>query len=124
MIPRLSLLSYMNPFNQVPQLDAQIVYEQWQRGEVALVDVREKSEWELGHIEGIELIPLAQLQWRWSELDPDRKWVCVCRSGSRSHYAAALLRQAGIDASNLEGGMLDWKVRRLPITPPGIVEPH
>ena len=52
------------------------------------------------------------------------KWVCVCRSGSRSEYATALLRQAGLDIANMAGGMLDWQVNKLPITAPGIVESH
>ena len=67
---------------------------------------------------------MGQLPWKWRQLDPDKKWVCVCRSGNRSNYAAAMLRQAGIDAANLAGGMLDWKAQGLPITPPGIVERH
>jgi rhodanese-related sulfurtransferase len=118
----------MNPFRKgpslqdVPQVSAKRAHEAWQKGEVEFIDVREPSEWNLGHIEGIELIPLGQLQARWRELDPDKKWVCVCRSGNRSNYAALMLRQVGIDASNMAGGMLDWKAQKLPITPPGIVD--
>jgi rhodanese-related sulfurtransferase len=89
-----------------------------------MVDVREEDEWNLGHIEGIKWIPLGELPRRWSELDPDKKLVCVCRSGNRSNYAAAMLRQAGIDASNMSGGMLQWKQEKLPVTPPGIIESH
>ena len=107
---------------RVPQVDAQNAYDRWTKGEVRLVDVREPSEWHRGHVEGIEWIPMAQLPMRWRELDPESEWICVCRSGSRSNYAAAMLRQAGIDASNMAGGMLDWKARHLPMTSPGIVE--
>jgi rhodanese-related sulfurtransferase len=64
---------------------------------------------------------MGRLQLRWRELDPSRKLVVVCRSGSRSNYVAAMLRQVGIDAANLEGGMLSWQSEKLPITPPGIV---
>jgi rhodanese-related sulfurtransferase len=91
---------------------------------VRLLDVREPSEWALGHIEGAALIPMSQLGRRWRELDASVKWVCVCRSGSRSEYASALLRQAGLDIANMTGGMLDWKENKLPITPPGIVDSH
>jgi rhodanese-related sulfurtransferase len=112
----------MNPPEQVPQVDAKSAFELWQRGETCLVDVREQHEWDLGHVDGVELIPLGQLPWRWRELDPDKQWICVCRSGVRSNYAAAYLRQAGIEAANMAGGMLDWKDRNLPITSPGIVE--
>jgi rhodanese-related sulfurtransferase len=112
----------MNPMQNVPQVDAQATYDQWTNGEIEILDVREQDEWDLGHIEGAESIPLGQIQWRWRDLDKTKKWVCVCRSGGRSHYAAAMLRQVGIDMSNMSGGMLDWQERKLPITAPGIVE--
>ena len=113
-----------NPFADVPQVEATEVQEHFERGEVDLLDVREPEEWELGHIDGARSIPLGQLQARWREIDPARKVVVVCLSGQRSNYAAAMLRQAGIDAANLEGGMLAWQVDKLPITPPGIVAGH
>ena len=114
----------MNPTSRVPEVDVKSTYEQFQSGEVQLLDVREPSEWALGHIEGASLIPMSQLGSRWRELDASVKWVCVCRSGNRSEYASALLRQAGLDIANMKGGMLDWKENTLPITPPGIVESH
>ncbi len=114
----------MYPQNDVPQIDVHDIYEKWKQGEISLVDVREQSEYDLGHIEGIALIPLYQLQWRWRDLDKSRKWVFVCRMGERSYYAATLMKQAGLDAANMEGGMLAWKYEGLPITDPGIVEAH
>jgi len=93
----------MNPTSRVPEVDVKSTYEQFQSGEVRLLDVREPSEWALGHIEGAALIPMSQLGRRWRELDASVKWVCVCRSGSRSEYASALLRQAGLVVSVKEG---------------------
>ena len=117
-------MTYRDPFTDVPQLDVQAVHEMWRSGEVQIVDVREPYEWEMGHIEGVTTVPLDHLPYRWKELDPDKKWICVCRMGSRSQYAAALLRQAGIDAYNMYGGMFAWKQNDLPMTPPGIVAEH
>ncbi len=111
-------------FNNVPQIDVKSAHEEWKSGEVGFVDVREPSEWDLGHIDGIDWIPMGQLPMRWRELDPNKKWICVCRSGNRSNYAAAMLRGAGLDASNMRGGMLDWQAHKLPITHPGIIEAH
>jgi rhodanese-related sulfurtransferase len=113
-----------NPYDDVPQIDSRAAYDLLHKGEVNFLDVREQSEWDLGHVDGISFIPLGQLPWRWRELDPDKSWICVCLSGSRSNYAAALLRQAGLEAANLEGGMLDWQANGLPITDPGIVQTH
>jgi rhodanese-related sulfurtransferase len=111
----------VNPLD-VPEVGAAIAYNQWQRGEIALLDVREKSEWDLGHIDGSEFIPLGQLLWRRSELDRTKKWVCVCHIGARSYHAAALMRHFGYDAASMEGGMVAWQANGLPITEPGIVE--
>jgi rhodanese-related sulfurtransferase len=33
----------------------------------------------------------------------------VCRSGNRSGQATEILRQAGFDAHNMEGGMISWE---------------
>jgi len=117
-------MNYRDPFAHVPQVDASTAYEMLTNGTAHLVDVREPYEWDLGHIDGIEWIPLGQLQYRWQELDPEKKWICVCKSGQRSNYAAALLGQAGLDISNLAGGMLAWQESDLPITPPGIIEEY
>lgn len=117
-------MSFRDPFADIPQLDVHSTYQAWQSGDAHLVDVREPSEWELGHVEGIHWIPLGQLSHRWRELDPEKRWICVCRRGNRSNYAAAVLRQAGFDASNMAGGMLHWKANGLPITDPGIIEEH
>lgn len=117
-------MNLRDPFMSVPQVDAVTTHEQWQSGEATLVDVREQDEWELGHVEGVKWIPLGQLPVRWKELDPGKKWICVCRLGSRSNYAAAMLRQAGLNACNMRGGMLEWQLNKLPITEPGIVESH
>jgi rhodanese-related sulfurtransferase len=113
-----------DPLADVPQIDPTQAREMWERGEADLVDVREQHEWDLGHIDGIKFIPMGQLPWRWRELDPEKPLICVCRSGNRSNYAAAMLRQAGIEAANMSGGMLQWKAEGSPVTPPGIVESH
>jgi sulfur dioxygenase len=79
---------------------------------VQILDVREEDEFTgpLGHIEGAVLIPLGQLAARVAELDRDRPIVAVCRAGSRSAQATAILQQAGFnDIANLNGGMLRWR---------------
>lgn len=111
----------MNNTPDVTEVDPQVAFEQFTRGEVAILDVREEDEWELGHIEGAELVPMSQLQLRWQEIDRDKDWICVCRSGSRSYYAADALQRAGYSIANMTGGMLEWQDQKLPITDPGIV---
>ena len=45
--------------------------------------------------------------------------MIVCRSGSRSEYAADALVAAGYDARNLAGGLHAWVAADLPLEPAG-----
>jgi len=79
---------------------------------VQVVDVREPAEFSgpLGHIRGATLVPLGELAARAKELPKDRPVVAVCRAGSRSAHATAILQKAGLaDVANLPGGMLRWR---------------
>ena len=80
--------------------------------DVQILDVREPDEFKgpLGHIVGARLIPLGELAGRLGELQRDRPIVAVCRAGSRSAQAVAILAQNGFtDVANLTGGMLRWR---------------
>jgi len=83
-----------------------------------LIDVRQQYEWDAGHIDGAVHIPLEELPARSSELARDREVVVGCRSGSRSAFATAALREAGIDAFNLGGGLQAWVAEGKAIEPP------
>jgi glyoxylase-like metal-dependent hydrolase (beta-lactamase superfamily II)/rhodanese-related sulfurtransferase len=85
--------------------------------DVAVVDVRELSEWngELGRIPGARHLPLGELRARLGELPRDRPVVAVCRAGGRSAEASQILEQAGFArAANLSGGMIRWHDLGLP----------
>ncbi|WP_372728839.1 rhodanese-like domain-containing protein [Nocardioides sp.] len=78
---------------------------------VAILDVREPTEWEHGHIEGATHIPLMDLPQRLADIPdvPGGQVLVVCRIGGRSAQATGYLVQQGIDAVNLDGGMLEWE---------------
>jgi glyoxylase-like metal-dependent hydrolase (beta-lactamase superfamily II)/rhodanese-related sulfurtransferase len=87
-------------------------------GPVQILDVREDDEFTgpLGHIKGAVLIPLGQLAARIDELQRDCPVVAVCRAGSRSAQATAILQQAGFaELANLAGGMLRWRAEGHPV---------
>jgi rhodanese-related sulfurtransferase len=88
-------------------------------GGALVVDVREQVEWDAGHISGAVWIPLGELGSRVDELPRDRRMVIVCRTGSRSGYAADALHGAGYDAANLRGGLFSWAAGSLPLEPDG-----
>ncbi len=83
-----------------------------------VLDVREESEFNTGHILNSRLIPLGKLKERISELERYREQpiVVVCRSGQRSTAACVQLGKQGFSqAYNLAGGVLAWQKANLPL---------
>lgn len=72
------------------------------------LDVREREEWQAGHIPYASHVPLLELPYRLDEVPADRQIVCVCRVGARSAQATVFLRRYGYNAVNLDGGMEAW----------------
>ena len=75
---------------------------------LTVLDVREPTEWAHGHIEGARHVPLMELPQHLADL-PDGQLLVVCRVGGRSAQATGFLVQQGVDAVNLDGGMLEWE---------------
>lgn len=77
-------------------------------GAVGLVDCRYEMEHEASRIPGAQLHPLDRIRDTGRRLVADRRYVVYCRSGRRSRAAAFLLRQMGLDAVSLAGGIAAW----------------
>lgn len=88
---------------KVPTVDVQAVPQH-----AVVLDVREPDEWAAGHIEGALHVPMGAIPQRLEELPLDQRMVVVCRSGGRSSRVTAYLRNQGLDAVNLDGGMRAW----------------
>jgi rhodanese-related sulfurtransferase len=86
-------------------------------GGIQLIDVRQAEEHDAGHIAGSRLIELADIPAQADTIDRDTPVIFYCRSGGRSAMATAALKQAGYDAHNMAGGMLDWEAADLPMEP-------
>ena len=97
----------------------QQVSELLAEGDFQLIDVRQPDEHEAGRIAGDRLIELGQLSQQAASVDRDRPVIFYCRSGSRSAMAAQAFAQAGYDAHNMVGGLLDWAAAGLPLEPDG-----
>jgi len=98
--------------NNNVSISAEQLYDMKQRGEkLKIIDVRSKKEYfgDMGHIEGSELIPLQTIASSINSLkELDQKIYAVCLSGKRSSIAAKILRDNGIKALNIKGGMMAW----------------
>ncbi|MFC8532792.1 rhodanese-like domain-containing protein [Streptomyces sp. NPDC057249] len=77
-----------------------------------VLDVRENDEWAAGHVEGALHIPMSDFVGRVGELteavEDGRRVHVMCRVGGRSAQVTQYLVQQGIDAVNIDGGMLAW----------------
>lgn len=77
--------------------------------QLEIIDVREPYEWEIGHIPGARLVPLANIAEEIPRLDKRRETILYCKVGARSMFAAQQLADAGVaDVRNLAGGILRW----------------
>ncbi len=95
----------------VPEVTPRELAARAARGEsLQLLDVREPHEWEIAHLEGARLIPLAALDAEWSTLDATREVFVYCKGGLRSARAVAELRKRGFDrAYSVIGGIVRWR---------------
>ena len=73
-----------------------------------LIDVREQWEAEIAFLPGALLVPLSTLQGAIARLDPREEYVVYCHHGVRSQHALAILRDAGLRARHLAGGIDAW----------------
>jgi rhodanese-related sulfurtransferase len=87
--------------------------------QIQLIDVRQMHEHEAGRIAGDRLIELMQLSAQAETIDRERPVVFYCRTGARSAMATQAFRQAGYDAHNMTGGLVEWEAAGLPLDPPG-----
>jgi rhodanese-related sulfurtransferase len=71
--------------------------------------VRERWEYDTGHLPEAVNIPLGELPQRLAEIPRAAGAVFICRSGGRSMRACLLALEAGVASpANLEGGMTGW----------------
>lgn len=110
------------PVRTVPQIDVFTLSEQLGKGELKVVDVRDDSEWEAGHIKNATFLPYRQMvpqgerAGRLDELPfaKDEPIAVVCASGMRSSTAVSVLLQNGFShLHNVTGGMNAWKAANL-----------
>lgn len=105
----------------VPQITTAELAARLAANNVRVLDVRNDSEWDAGHLPGAQHIPLGHLPDRAGDLPSDRPIVVQCQGGGRSAIAASVLQARGVaDVTNLAGGFAAWKTAGLAVelTPP------
>ncbi|KGM14208.1 rhodanese-like domain-containing protein [Cellulomonas bogoriensis] len=79
------------------------------RDGAVVLDVRERAEWKTGHAPHAVHVPLGDIAKAPGRLGKDRPVVVMCASGMRSRTAAKHLRDAGLTATSLSGGIGAWQ---------------
>src|SRR5215208_656464 len=114
--------------SQVDEVDPAQVSEHLGNG-IVLVDVRESTEWDAGHIPGAKHVPRAYLESRIEAAvgaDRSQEIVLYCASGQRSALAAHTLSgQLGYSkVKSMTGGITLWKDRGYKVEVPKALTPE
>ena len=76
---------------------------------IKVIDVREADEYEIAKVDGVPLLPLSQINERFTELDPNTQYYLHCKAGVRSLKALHFLRQQGFKyLKSVKGGIGAW----------------
>jgi glyoxylase-like metal-dependent hydrolase (beta-lactamase superfamily II)/rhodanese-related sulfurtransferase len=101
--------SAATPFMSMTELSRRLDARQ---NDLVVVDVRERDQFDAGHLPGAMFLPRGQLELRVNEAfpDPTVRIVTICEFGKISTLAAATLRSLGyMHATALDGGMKSWR---------------
>jgi sulfur-carrier protein adenylyltransferase/sulfurtransferase len=87
-------------------------------GDVVLIDVRERHEWDESHLDGATLVPQLTVGDRIGDVARDRseRVLLYCATGNRSARAADALQDLGYEnVASIEGGIVRWADEGLPV---------
>lgn len=96
-------------YYQITQEEAKRIMDE--ENDYIIVDAREQSEYDEGHIKGAIVIPYTEIEQKAEELLPNKTQLILvyCRSGRRSKIAAQSLANMGYKNVKEFGGIIDWQ---------------
>jgi len=108
---------YLKIKDNLEPVPASELLERARDGLVTVLDVRPMEEYASGHLPGAINIPLGELEKHLDELNPDHEIVAYCRGPHcvLAFDAVAKLREKGMTARRLDGGLPEWKLEGLPV---------
>jgi rhodanese-related sulfurtransferase len=109
--------AYLGDREQLGSITRDQLRKRLREGDVVVLDVRPRPEYDAGHIRGALSIPFAELRARLGEIPSGAEVVAYCR-GPFCVYAddaVRLLTDAGTTAVRLEDGFPEWAAERLPV---------
>lgn len=95
-------------FEALDQLSVHRLRERMAKDDLVVLDVRQPSEWDQGHLPEARYMFLPEIPKRMRELDRSKPLAVYCGTGYRASIAASLLKRAGFDISNVPGSFGGW----------------
>ncbi len=117
-IGMLAFFEYQRAFSGVKILSPMEATRLQNDESAVFVDVREDSEYKIGHIKDTIHIPMSSFPKRMVELEKlkDKPVIVYCASGARAGGAAGKLRKNGFQSVyTLQGGAVGWEKASLPL---------
>ncbi len=105
------------PLGRLRQLSVEELREGLERGGYDYIfDVRTSAEYSVGHIKGIEHLPLTRLLEEPPKIPKGKEVIVICGSGYRGNIAASFLQGIGLHrVYSLAGGMKAWVAAGYPV---------
>jgi rhodanese-related sulfurtransferase len=113
--------AYLGDRDQLGTITRDQLRNRLRDGDVVVLDVRPRVEYEAGHIRGALSVPVTELKARLDEIPDGTDVVAYCR-GPFCVYAdtaVRLLESTGRSAVRLEDGFPEWAADRLPVDSAG-----
>ena len=104
---------------QITEISPQDAAAKLNNGDAVVVDVRDKDEWDGGHIPGASHMSRGTIELDIEEKvpEPNAMVICHCGGGGRSALAAESLQKMGYkNVRSMAGGFKAWKAAGLPTT--------
>ncbi|NDY43210.1 metalloregulator ArsR/SmtB family transcription factor [Dissulfurirhabdus thermomarina] len=108
---------YLSALDGLEPVSAAELLHRLREGEVTLIDVRPREEFEAGHIPGALNVPLREIDGLLHRLPPGREVVAYCRGPYcvLSYEAVDRLRRGGVAARRFAEGFPEWRLAGLPV---------
>ena len=103
----------------ITEISPQDAAAKLESGEALIIDVRDKDEWEEGHIPGATHLSRGTIEFDIEEKvpDPHAMIICHCGGGGRSALAAESLQKMGYkNVRSMAGGFKAWRAAGLATT--------
>lgn len=114
---RVALQQMVSDPDKLASVGREALLQQARNGEVLVIDVRPREEYDVAHLPFARSMPVAEIERRLSELPRDRQIVAYCRGPFclLSDEAVSLLAARGFEARKIRDGVSEWKAAGLPL---------